>query len=105
MTLVSNPDSTTFMDNLVNLGIIKENTFAIRFSTLKNDEKSEITFGGYNPEQYGKNPIYWHNIELKDKWAVRIVRMTFGNTELPLKKREAEIVTSESHLRMSRGNL
>lgn len=105
MTLVTNAESTTFMDNLVNLGIIRENIFAIRFSTIKNDERSEITFGGYNPEQYGKNPIRWHNIELKDKWSVRIARMTFGGIDIPLRKREAEIVTSESHLRMSRGKL
>lgn len=104
MTYTSNPDSTTFMENLVNIGIIKENVFAFKFSNVKNDEKSEITFGGYNSDQFGKNPIYWQPNAISNKWGIKITGMSFGKIDVPLKKPEAEVVTSESHIRMPRSN-
>lgn len=96
------PESISFMDQLYKIGIIQKNMFAFRFSNKANDEKSEITLGGYNELQIGKNEIKWLRNVVDNKWAVRIARVTYGDQDLPLTRPEAELITSESHLRMSR---
>lgn len=83
-------------------GIIKDNVFAVYLSKHPNDGTSEITFGGYNKDIMANNEISWHNVVDPNKWVINVAKMKYGDAEIKMTKPQAEIVTSESHLRMVR---
>lgn len=51
----------------------------------------------------GKNEIKWQPVTQSDKWAINIAEMSYGNKVMKLAKPSAEVITSEAHIRMTRG--
>ncbi len=73
----------------------------MKFSSTPNDDRSEISFGGYNNDLIGSNPIAWETNYDKAHWLLRVTRMRYGGKEFKAGT-YVEIITSETNLRMTK---
>ena len=81
-------------------GLIREMIFAMKFSSVPNDDQSEISFGGINNDLIGSNPIALEKNYHTSYWLLRVVQMRFGTKEIKPRQEYVEIITSETHMRM-----
>jgi hypothetical protein len=68
------------VDDLNANGQLPQGTFAV---FLTDDSNSEITFGGYRPEQVASD-IVWANVVRESYWQVGVDDITFNNVETGL---------------------
>jgi len=91
-----------FIQQLKIMRLIESQMFAMKFSNKKNDDTSEITFGEYNPEIIGNNPILWETNTNANKWLLKVKKMSFGDTQLKLRSELVEVATGERNMRLTR---
>lgn len=72
----------SFLGMLSKNNVLAQRSFGV-FLAIKDDDFSEITFGGHNPERV-RAPLTWAPVAMPELgyWQVRIVRMRVGNRSL-----------------------
>ncbi len=94
----------SFIRQLKLTRLIENAMFAIKFSNVKNDDNSVITFGEYDPDIVGDNAIVWEKNQHPNKWLINTTKVTFGDQVLSLHSNSFEVATAETHMRLTRGD-
>ena len=74
--------------------------FALKLSSTANDDNSEITFGEYNKDLIGSNPITWETSYDASRWQLRVDSMSYGGVSFQPYSQYVEVITSEHRMRM-----
>jgi len=94
-----NTRSELFVEALHSQGVIHEKIFSMIFG--KDNEESKIIFGGYNPA-YAKQGHFltWNPLISKNYWTVRLVGVSMGFDEVPIKSTSAILDSGTSYVLM-----
>ena len=78
--------------------------FAMYLSKSSDSSDSEITFGGYDTQRTGSNPMYWEDVADKTAWSVNVNQIIYGDIVIT-SPRILHFSTGEPYIIMSQSNV